>query len=61
MLATVQLVDRICHLALHLTDQEIQALSWSDFVSNVSYPELIQYLKERRLYVNDVIFNEEET
>ena len=60
LLATLQLVDRICHLALHLTDQEIQALSWSDFVSNVSYPELIQYLKERRLYVNESICQEDE-
>lgn len=61
ILATLQLVNRICDAALYLTDQEMQALSWSEFVANIAEPELTQYLKERRLYVNDVIFNEEET
>ena len=29
-----------------------QKLSWSDFVADITEPELIQYLKERQLYVN---------
>ncbi|MCR4644079.1 MAG: amidoligase family protein [Oscillospiraceae bacterium] len=61
ILATLQLVNHICDTALYLTDQELQSLSWSEFVANVEEPELVQYLKERRLYVNDEITNEEET
>lgn len=53
ILATLQLVDRICTVAMNLTDHELQALSWSEFVSTIQQPELIQYLKERRLYVNE--------
>ena len=30
-------------------------MSWSEFVSGVTEPELIQYLKERRLYVNEPV------
>ena len=29
-------------------------------ISGIKYPELIQYLKERRLYVNEMIQDEEE-
>lgn len=35
-------------------------MPWSTFVAGCQAPELIQYLKERRLYVNDVISAEEE-
>ena len=45
---------------LQLVDSGLQALSWSEFVSGIEYPELIQYLKERRLYVNEIIHDEEE-
>ena len=60
LLATLQLVDRICDLACNLTDSEMQNISWSEFVSGVSEPELISYFKERRLYVNDPVYTEEE-
>ena len=60
ILATLQLVDAICETAIRLSDSGLQALSWSEFVSQVQYPELIQYLKERRLYVNEEITDEEE-
>ena len=60
ILATLQLVNRICDVAQNLTDQELQSLSWSEFVSNIDHPELIQYLKERRLYVNETISQEDE-
>ena len=60
ILATLQLVDKICTVAMNLNDTDLQVLSWSEFVSSIKEPELIQYLKERRLYVNDEINNEEE-
>ena len=54
------MVNRICDVAFALSDKEIQALSWSDFVAAVTEPELIQYLKERRLYINEEINTEED-
>ena len=59
-LATLQLVDRICDLAVGLTDAELKAMSWTTFVADCDQPELIQYLKERRLYVNEQMNDEEE-
>jgi len=58
ILATLQLIDRICDVAICLSDEELKAMPWTTFVSSTNaarYPELIQYLKERRLYVNDVV------
>ncbi len=54
-LATLQLVDEICFLAARLTDKEMEEMSWSQFVSRIlpSKNELIEYLKEKRLYVNE--------
>ena len=60
LIATLQLVNRICDAALHLTDENLRNLSWSEFVSGVSEPELIQYLKERRLYINEQVETEAE-
>ena len=54
-LATLQLVDRVCDVALSLSDEEIKEMSWTTFVSGCGRPELIQYLKERRLYVNEPV------
>ena len=58
--ATLQLVEQICKLAINLTDKEFERLSWSDFVSGISKDkqELIDYLKSKRLYVNDVLTTE---
>jgi hypothetical protein len=47
LLATLQLVDRICEVAICLSDEEIKEMSWSSFVAGCTQPELIQYLKER--------------
>ena len=55
LIATLQMVDRICEVALSLSDQEMQGLTWTDFVSGCKTPELVQYLKERRLYVNEPV------
>ena len=60
LLATLQMVNRICDVAFSLSDVELQELSWSDFVASVAEPELIQYLKERRLYINEEITTEED-
>ena len=53
--ATLQLIDRICDVALYLSDEELKAMSWSSFVAGCTQPELITYLKERRLYVNEPV------
>ena len=57
-IATLQLVNEICEVACCLSDEEMAQLTWSDFVArigNLDYPELVQYLKERRLYTNDPV------
>ena len=59
LVATLQLVNRICDLAINMTDKELTQLNWCDFVSSVEEPEFITHLKERRLYVNEPIECEE--
>ena len=54
-IAALQLVNRICDVAVYSSDEGIAKVSWSDFVAGITEPELIQYLKERRLYINDDI------
>ena len=46
--------------AMYNTDDSIAKLSWSDFVADITEPELIQYLKERQLYINDRVEETEE-
>jgi len=60
LLATLQMVNQICDVALFYSDEEVKRLSWTDFMSRIEEPELIQYLKERRLYINDVVGGEED-
>ncbi|MBE6561629.1 MAG: zinc-binding protein [Ruminococcaceae bacterium] len=60
LIATLQMVNRICDLAIFLSDSEIRNLSWPTFVAGVTEPELIQYLKDRRLYVSEPVETEEE-
>lgn len=60
LIATLELVNRICDIALSYTDDEMSKLSWSEFVSGINEPELIQYLKERQLYINEEVTTEEE-
>ena len=59
-IATLQLVNRVCDVALFLSDEELKNMSWTTFVSGCQEPELMQYLKERRLYVNEPVAAEEE-
>lgn len=60
LIATLQLLDRICDVALFLSDDQIKEMSWTTFVSGCTAPELVQYLKERRLYVNEPVESEGE-
>ena len=60
LIATLQLVNRICDVALYLSDEELKAMSWTTFVSGCTEPELVTYLKERRLYVNEPVVAEME-
>lgn len=60
LIATLQLVNRICDLAIAFSDEEIRNIPWSSFSAGCTEPELVQYLKERRLYVNEPIESEEE-
>ena len=60
LIAALELVDAICDLAINLTDEGIANMSWSEFVGTLTEPELIQYLKERRLYINDETNSEED-
>ena len=56
-IATLQLVHEICHAAVDLTDREMENLSWSEFVLRIdkdSRSELVDYLKSKRLYVNEI-------
>ena len=55
LIATLQLVNHLCEVAVSMSDQELQDMSWFDFLDQITEPELIQYLKERRLYVNEPV------
>ena len=58
LIATLQFVARICKVALCLSEEEIQDLGWPQLVlllTDESTPELIQYLKEHRLYINEPV------
>ena len=60
LIATLELLDNICEMAVYLTDKDVQGLSWTSFIVGCTQPELVQYLKERRLYVNDAVASEED-
>lgn len=59
-IATLQMVETICSVAYFISDEELESLSWFKFMEMIDYPELIRYLKERRLYVNEPVNTEEE-
>lgn len=60
IIATLQLIDRICDVAMFLSDEELKSMSWSTFVTGCTQLELVKYLKERRLYVNEPVMAEAE-
>jgi len=58
ILATLQLVDEICDVAFLLSDDEVSKLGWPDFIERIKtdiHPELVAYLKEKRLYINEPV------
>ena len=62
-IGTLQLVAQICNLAATKTDEEFERMSWLDFVQTIDkeeMPELIEYLKSKRLYVNEIIDESED-
>ena len=61
-IAALQLVDEICRCAVNMSDKEMEELSWSDFVLRIlpKKAELIEYLKSKRLYVNEIEAESEE-
>ena len=60
LIATLQLLDRVCEVAILYSDEEVKNLSWTSFVAGLTQPELIQYMKERRLYVNEPVESEDD-
>lgn len=60
LIATLELVNKICELAVLMDDDEIAKPSWSEFVAGIKEPELIQYLKEKQLYINEKVEETEE-
>lgn len=63
IIAALQLVNEICNAAVLMSDREIKNLAWSSFVTDINKEknrELVKYLKERRLYVNEPVNDEME-
>lgn len=60
LLATLQMVNAICDVAVFTSDEDLQTLSWHKFLDGIKEPELVQYLKERDLYKNEPIPTEED-
>lgn len=61
--ATLELLDRICDLAVCLSNEELKAIARTSFVGGFqreACPELVQYLKERQPYVNELVESEVE-
>lgn len=62
-ISTLEFTHYLCKLAMKLSDELFQSMSWLDFVSGIDkaeYPELIDYLKLRGLYINEPIKEMEE-
>ena len=62
LVAAIQLVYEITRCAIMLSDREMEGLSWSEFVLKIppDKTELIEYLKSKRLYVNEIEEEREE-
>ena len=62
-IAAIELVDEICMRAIKMTDSEFERMCWSDFVKEIDAkqkPALVNYLKSKQLYVNEINESEEE-
>lgn len=59
--ATLQLVHEICTKAIKMSDKDFESMCWSEFVRTIdkeNKKELINYLKSKQLYVNEVTESE---
>ena len=56
-IASLEMIDAICENILMLSDDELRKQSWRDFVLTIDpdFIELIRYLKERQLYINEPV------
>lgn len=61
-LAVLQLVEEICRLAVSMDDTAFEAMTWSAFAAGIGSEkkELIAYLKQKRLYINEPVAEAEE-
>jgi len=62
-IATLQIVDEICNVALSLSEENLKALTWAEFVRGIvknTKSELVEYLKLKDLYVNEPIDGQED-
>ncbi|WP_312635402.1 hypothetical protein [Oscillibacter sp.] len=63
LIDTLESVEELCSAAISCSDEEMSELMWTEFVTRLSpqrHLELIEYLKERRLYVNEPLSAVEE-
>ena len=63
LIATLQMVNEICNVAISISDEAFKGMTWQQFVANINpeiKPQLINYLKVRRLYVNEPVIEESE-
>ena len=63
VIATLQFVANLCRVAIPLPEYRIQEFSWPALIEALmqdNCPELVQYLKERNLYVNEPVMAERE-
>ena len=56
----IKLREILEKMIAEMSDEEIKNMPWTTFVSGIVEPELIEYLKERRIYVNEPIDTEED-
>ena len=62
-IATLELVHEICTQAMNTFDSSWEKMCWSEFVSKIDKdkkPALIQYLKSKQLYINELNESEED-
>lgn len=60
-IATLQMVNEMCNVAVSMSEEDITHMSWSDFISNIDKDknkELFIYLKERDLLGNTQLSNQ---
>ncbi|MBQ9346379.1 MAG: amidoligase family protein [Oscillibacter sp.] len=60
VLATLQFVNRVCDVAVSMSDQQMKDLSWTEFAAGCRERELVRYLKERRIFINAPVRSEAE-